>query len=106
MVELLDYHSPQKRTSRRGTAAILLAVPGAFAWTLFFLAITGRLPEIRASTFDDIFGMCLFAATVSAIISSIAYIRFRRPMHWTVVVNLIINIPGLLFVLVVLVGSL
>jgi hypothetical protein len=80
--------------------AILLCTPGLICWALLAGFVTGWMPRFVERLFEGIFLPLLAAAVLTAIVSIIIYLfvpRQRKP--WFVILNLVINISGLLFLL-------
>jgi len=96
----ISYRDPQQDVREPAAwLALLLCVPGALCWTYFLAMVAGiDFPEWSSRLIGDTFWPTLWAAVGTALISIIIYARllFRR-LRWYVVLNLSINIPGLIF---------
>jgi len=107
----LEYEAPKSKhemSQGEALAALLLAVPGASAWSIFLLMIFGprvmSVATLRAigDVVGDLFFPLVFLAMATAAISIVWWISriFRKkPRNWAMRLNLTINIPGLLFAL-------
>ncbi len=83
--------------------ALLLCAPGACSWMTYF-GIATRDPfaamfAMRWLGGPDLFWLLFCAAVATAITSIVIYFKHPRfrPMPWYVILNLSINVPGLLF---------
>ena len=98
---LLDYRDPRRDTPPPSRAvALLLCSPGAACWGVYLIDAfaDANLPQPIGDFFHTIFWPLFFAAVVSAILSLIVYGRHPlRPQPWYVMLNLAINVSGLLF---------
>jgi hypothetical protein len=94
---VLDYRgAPEKQVIRPpdGRVALALCAPGAACW--FILLTRFRFVPITLNMLWVLWG----AAVLTAIVSLFKYVRFdRRTLSLFVVVNLLVNIPGLIFTL-------
>src|SRR5215207_7197945 len=93
----LDYSSPSDVTEQPSVVlAILLCLPGAMCWFLYgsrMLSI--HLPP---SATRAVFWPCWILAVATAMYSMVLYLPRASRIHpWYVVINLVINVPGLLF---------
>lgn len=80
--------------------ALILCAPGAAAFAAYFSDRLGdgNLPAAIGSIIGCIFWPLWFVAVLTAIVSVVLYARHPlRALPWYVVVNLGINITGLLF---------
>ena len=74
-------------------------MPGLLAWSIFFL--DRWLPGDFFLAHN--FGYLVILATVTAITSLVRYAIIRpNPFRWYILLNLLVNIPGLAFVMLVL----
>ena len=91
----LEYRSPSnERFCSRG-AALLLCAPGALAFTVFFGG--DHLPSGIGEFLGGLFWPLWMVAVATAIASVCLYMRFGfKPLPWFVILNLAINISGLL----------
>jgi hypothetical protein len=83
--------------------ALLLCAPGACSWLTYF-GIAARDPFAAMSVMHwlggpDLFWLLFFAAVATAISSIIIYFKYPRfrPMPWYVILNLCVNVSGLVF---------
>jgi hypothetical protein len=95
--QLLDYQEqpPPEPTATPDAAAIMLAVPGGICWLLFALESAGVTGKMSA-----IFWPIFVLAALCAVISCATFIRFGRQLRWSVWLNLVVNVPGLIFTVV------
>jgi hypothetical protein len=108
MQQAIQYASPKRREEPNPALAMLLCLPGAICWATFLGLVFGRhLPaSVRANLrWLQIFGdgpllLCWLAAVATAIVSLIAFRRSRKP--WYVWLNLVVNVTGLLFTILIL----
>jgi hypothetical protein len=87
---------------------LLLAVPGVICWAAFFnMTVPGFLPQPVARALHALLSLVTYGlvpwwfAAVATAIASLLLCR-RRTKPWYVWVNFAVNIPGLLFTLLVL----
>jgi hypothetical protein len=99
---ILDYRSNSKPDSRRADPFLPLAlsIPGALCWTVFACA------KLNISLPDWILGIVALSwplAVLFAVGSIMLYLRFsKRLLTWAVIINLIVNISGLIFTIAML----
>jgi len=89
----LPYAIPEQQYSQG--LALLLCAPGAASFALFFGAMSS---SIIGSALGSLFWPLWFLAVMTALASLCIYVRLPfKALPWYVVVNLVINISGLLF---------
>ncbi|HET6252347.1 MAG TPA: hypothetical protein VFE47_31965 [Tepidisphaeraceae bacterium] len=101
----LDYYAG-KAPARQYSAivALLLCTPGATEFALYFSLRSDALQSAVPRILADLFWPLLALAIVTAITSIVIYARRPRDtLPWYVILNLVINIVGLLFAAVYLV---
>ena len=90
--------SDSDRPSR--AVALVLCAPGAAAFAVYFSdrLSNGNLPRAIGSIISGIFWPLWFVAVLTAVVSVVLYARHPlRSLPWYVILNLGINIVGLLF---------
>jgi hypothetical protein len=94
----IDYQSPARIRRHSPILAILLCLPGVFSFVLLVLGFQSGIPDWLGNFVGSVFWPALFLAISSAITSIILYARrLRERLPWYVLLNLVINICGLLF---------
>jgi hypothetical protein len=108
---VLPYRTPpseRREPAPSWIVATLLALPGLSCWMVLAMIVVP--PPLRVLAWPGYylvrllgFGMALvwFVAIITALISLAIYLPWKKP--WYVILNLIVNISGLLFTLVALI---
>jgi hypothetical protein len=96
----VDYATPSEvaRLRHHPLPAILLCTPGLLCWTLLAGMMVHALPLMVIRFVAGGVILPLTLAAVLTALSSVVYYFFlsRRQMPWFVILNLVINIAGLL----------
>ncbi len=107
-VEPLAYARPMERSAATTTpdpvAAVVSCLPGLICWLVLGMVLVGNVTNGRSVMWMRPFGavapilvlLCWAVAILTAIGSLVCYVRLK-PKPWYVVLNLVINITGLLF---------
>lgn len=98
---LLEYRDPRLHVRVPSKAmALLLCAPGGACWTDYWIdtfaatALPQRVGDVLGAMFWPLF----FAAVLTAIVSLIIFGRHPlRPQPWYIMLNLAINVSGLVF---------
>ena len=98
-----NYASPPARPSPRTVEAMLLCTPGLLcgAWFVVIWFWPGGISELMLG----IFWVLWFLVIVAAIVSVIRYTVFVRVFSPAIIFNLTVNVAGLLFSVVGLLGG-
>lgn len=95
---VMEYSSPQLTPANRPSilAALFLCLPGSACWFLFLMeAVFGVNMDIDYSAW---FAWLVMIAMLTAVISIFFYAaHWRYLKYWYVIINLCINVAGLLF---------
>ena len=99
----LDYQAPAARRVAPPTGeAILLCTPGLLCWGWFLVlwSWSGAVPSGMLQVFWALWAL----AVGSALVSVVRYVFMRRASTPAVILNLTVNVAGLLFSIVGLLG--